>query len=80
MGFDQVETYRDNVFAPYALNVALYERANPGALIMHCMPMIRDKEISSRLAEHECSALFRQSENRMHAQKALLIGLIGREA
>lgn len=78
MGFEQEETDRDQVFAPYALNEDLYAHASPGALIMHCMPMIRDKEIASALVEHECSALFRQSENRMHAQKALLIGLMGR--
>ncbi|MES2962812.1 MAG: ornithine carbamoyltransferase, partial [Bdellovibrionota bacterium] len=56
----------------------LYSHAAPGALIMHCMPMIRDKEIAASLVDHECSALFRQSENRMHAQKALLSTLMGR--
>lgn len=78
MGFEQEETDRDKVFADYALNEELYQHATPGALIMHCMPMIRDKEIASSLVEHECSALFRQSENRMHAQKALLVGLMGK--
>lgn len=78
MGFEQEETDRDKVFADYALDESLYAHATPGALIMHCMPMIRDKEISSGLVEHECSALFRQSENRMHAQKALMVGLMGR--
>lgn len=78
MGFEQEETDRDKAFAAYALNEELYGKAEPGALIMHCMPMIRDKEIASSLVEHECSALFRQSENRMHAQKALLVGLMGR--
>jgi len=77
MGFEQEETDRDKAFADYALNEELYAHAAPGALIMHCMPMIRDKEISSKLVEHEASALFRQSENRLHAQKALLIGLLG---
>lgn len=77
MGFEQEETDRDKAFADYALNEELYAHATPGALIMHCMPMIRDKEISAKLVEHECSALFRQSENRMHAQKALLVGLMG---
>ena len=78
MGFEQEETDRDKAFADYALNEELYGHAMPGALIMHCMPMIRDKEIASSLIDHESSALFRQSENRMHAQKALLIGLLGR--
>jgi ornithine carbamoyltransferase len=78
MGFEQEETDRDKVFADYALTEELYARASPGALIMHCMPMIRDKEIASALIDHECSALFRQSENRMHAQKALLLALTAR--
>jgi ornithine carbamoyltransferase len=78
MGFEQEETDRDRVFADYALTEELYGHAAKGSLIMHCMPMIRDKEIASSLVEHECSALFRQSENRMHAQKALMIGLLGK--
>jgi ornithine carbamoyltransferase len=78
MGFEQEETDRDVVFKPYSLTEELYGHAAPGALIMHCMPMIRDKEIASSLVEHERSALFRQSENRMHAQKALLVGLMGK--
>lgn len=78
MGFEQEETDRDKAFGAYMLNESLYGHAAPGALIMHCMPMIRDKEIAASLVDHECSALFRQSENRMHAQKALLIGLLGK--
>jgi ornithine carbamoyltransferase len=78
MGFEQEETDRDQAFGKYVLNEALYARAAQGALIMHCMPMIRDKEIAASLVDHPSSALFRQSENRMHAQKALLIGLLGK--
>jgi ornithine carbamoyltransferase len=78
MGFEDEAAERDKAFAKYALTETLYSHAAPGALIMHCMPMIRDKEIASSLVDHECSALFRQSENRMHAQKALLSTLLGR--
>lgn len=78
MGFEQEETDRDKVFQPYQLNEALYEFADPKAAIMHCMPMIRDKEITATLVEHENSVLFQQAENRMHAQKALLVGLLGK--
>lgn len=78
MGFEGEAEERDKAFANYALTEALYAHAAPGALIMHCMPMIRDKEIAASLVDHECSALFRQSENRMHAQKALLSTLLGR--
>lgn len=78
MGFEQEETDRDKAFAAYALDENLYSLAAKGALIMHCMPLIRDKEIAASLIDHECSALFRQSENRMHAQKALLLALLGK--
>lgn len=77
MGFEQEETDRDKVFQPYQLNEELYSLADPKALIMHCMPMIKEKEITASLVEHENSVLFQQAENRMHAQKALLVGLLG---
>jgi ornithine carbamoyltransferase len=78
MGFEQEETDRDKIFAPYQLNEKLYSHAASGAILMHCMPMIRGKEITDGMADHSRSALFKQSENRLHAQKALLIGLMGR--
>lgn len=78
MGFEQEETDRDKVFWPYQLNEELYSHADPKAAIMHCMPMIKDKEITAGLVEHENSVLFQQAENRMHAQKALLVGLLGK--
>lgn len=78
MGFEQEETDRDKVFQPYQLNEELYSHADPKAVIMHCMPMIKDKEITTALVEHENSVLFQQAENRMHAQKALLVGLLGK--
>lgn len=78
MGFEQEETDRDKVFQAYQLNKELYSHADPKAAIMHCMPMIKEKEITAALVEHENSVLFQQAENRMHAQKALLIGLLGK--
>lgn len=78
MGFEQEETDRDKAFQDYQLNEELYRHADPKAAIMHCMPMIKDKEITAAMIEHENSVLFQQAENRMHAQKALLVGLIGR--
>ena len=73
MGFEQEETDRDKIFAPYQLNQSLYEASGQNPLIMHCMPMIRGKEITAAMVDHEKSVLFQQSENRLHAQKALLM-------
>lgn len=76
MGFEAEEADREKAFEGYQLNEELYALAAPNAIVMHCLPMVRGKEISDAMADHENSALFRQSENRLHAQKALLIGLL----
>lgn len=76
MGFESEEADREKAFEGYQLNEELYSYAAPNAIMMHCMPMVRGKEISEGAADHPNSALFRQSENRLHAQKALLIGLL----
>jgi ornithine carbamoyltransferase len=88
MGFEpdseEQETVREQVFAPYQLSQDLINRANEGApteellfrngpKVMHCMPLIRGKEITHDLVEGANSLLFQQAENRLHAQKALLI-------
>jgi ornithine carbamoyltransferase len=80
MGFEQEETDRDKIFTPYQVNEKLYAQAAKDAIIMHCMPMIRGKEVVDSLVDGPMSALFRQSENRLHAQKALLLALLGNSA
>lgn len=76
MGFEKEEAEREEAFRGYQVNQALYATAAPGAVIMHCLPMVRGKEITDEMAEHENSVLFRQSENRLHVQKALLLSLL----
>ncbi len=66
---------RINAFSDYKLNSELYYLAADNAAIMHCMPIHENQEITREMVEHKNSILFRQSENRLHAQKALLIGL-----
>lgn len=78
MGFESEGDSREKAFQAYQLNEKLYSLAAPNALIMHCMPMVRGKEISEGMAEHPCAVLYRQSENRLHAQKALLLGLMSK--
>lgn len=62
-------------FSSYQLNAKLLSLANPDALIMHCMPIVIDQEITREMVEHKNSVLFQQSENRLHAQKALMMGM-----
>jgi ornithine carbamoyltransferase len=77
MGFERESDSRKEAFRDFQLNESLYGRAAPDALIMHCMPMVRGQEISEGLSRHPNAAFYKQSENRLHVQKALLIGLLG---
>lgn len=76
MGQEDEELEREKVFKGYQVNEALYSIAKPTAIVMHCMPMVRGKEISETMADHPNSVIYRQAENRLHAQKALLLGLM----
>jgi len=76
MGFETKSEDAERAFDGYQVNEALYALAAPNAAIMHCLPMNRGKEITDAMADHPCSVLFRQSENRLHIQKALLLGLL----
>lgn len=78
MGFEAEERQREEAFKGFQVNKELYSHAASEALVMHCLPMVRGKEITDEMAEHPHSAIFRQSENRLHAQKALLLHLLGK--
>lgn len=79
MGFETNDVEKDQArqqaFAGYQVNATLYALAKPTALIMHCMPVVIDQEITREMMEHRNSVLFQQSENRLHAQKALMMGM-----
>lgn len=76
MGFEHEEPARETAFAGFQLNEALLAKADPKAIVMHCMPMVRGKEISTTLPDHPSSVIFQQSENRLHVQKAILMKLL----
>jgi len=76
MGFEQEEQVREAAFAGFQVNEALLSKADPQAVVMHCMPMVRGKEISTTLPDHPQSIIFQQSENRLHVQKAILMKLL----
>lgn len=77
MGFEEENAIRLEAFQGYQLNSKLYSLANPAAIILHCMPMVRDQEITVEMINHKNSAIYQQAENRLHAQKALLLALLG---
>lgn len=68
---------RAKIFPPFQLNMHLLHAARPDALVMHCLPAHRGEEITDEVADCEQSVLFDQAENRMHAQKAILVDLLG---
>jgi ornithine carbamoyltransferase len=59
------------------INAELVHRAKPGALVMHCLPAYRGKEIDETTFEANAQTIFDQAENRLHAQKAILSWLVG---
>lgn len=72
MGREAEKEERIRVFAPYQVNEKLLALAEPGALVMHCLPAYRDQEISSGVLDGPQSVIYDQAENRLHVQKAIL--------
>ena len=72
MGKEDEAAYRAAQFARYQIDAALVARAKPGALVMHCLPAYRGKEITEEVLEAHADTIFTQAENRLHAQKAIL--------
>jgi ornithine carbamoyltransferase len=62
-------------FTPYQINERLLKVARPNALVMHCLPAYRGKEITEAVFEAHADTIFDQAENRLHAQKAIVAAL-----
>ena len=77
MGQEAEMEKRLRVFPPYQVNARLVAQAKPDVIVMHCLPAHRGQEITDEVADGPHSVLFDQAENRMHAQKAILVRLLG---
>jgi ornithine carbamoyltransferase len=77
MGFEHESTKRAPIFRPFQVNEALMQKATPHAVFMHCLPARRNAEVTDAVLDGPQSIVFDQAENRMHAQKALLLLLLG---
>ena len=75
MGKEEEAKERIEILRPWQINAALLAHAKPGALIMHCLPAYRGKEITEEVMEANADLIFDQAENRLHAQKAILVSL-----
>src|SRR5664279_1944523 len=76
MGQEQEAVERKRAFRSYQVNDALFAMARPDAVFMHCLPAKRDEEVTDSIMEHPRSVIFDQAENRLHAQKALLLMML----
>ena len=76
MGQEVEYAERKKTFKRYQVNETMMALAKPGALFMHCLPAHRGEEVSDEVIESPISVVFDQAENRLHAQKALLIAML----
>lgn len=76
MGKEAESAYRIAQLEGYQINDALLRKAAPGALVMHCLPAYRGKEITDEVFEAHADTIFTQAENRLHAQKAVMSLLV----
>lgn len=77
MGQEDLADSRIPIFQPYQINQDLLNLADPEAIVLHCLPAHRGEEITDAVMEGPQSRLWDQAENRMHAQKALMVALLG---
>ena len=72
MGKEEESASRIELMRPYQVNAGLLVLADPGAVVMHCLPAYREKEITDEVLEAHADTIFQEAENRLHAQKAVL--------
>ncbi|MFW9332911.1 ornithine carbamoyltransferase [Paenibacillus polymyxa] len=77
MGFEEEQKERELAFADFQVNEELVKLAKPDYLFLHCLPAHRGEEVSAGVIDGPNSVIFDEAENRLHAQKALLVALIG---
>lgn len=75
MGREAEAAGRLEVLAPFQINAKLVNLAKKGAIVQHCLPAYCGKEITEEVFEARADEIFQQAENRLHAQKAILIAL-----
>ncbi len=77
MGSEHEATKRAPIFKPYQVNEALMAQAETDAVFMHCLPAHRNAEVTDVVLDGPQSIVFDQAENRLHAQKAIILMLLG---
>ncbi|MBO5852798.1 MAG: ornithine carbamoyltransferase [Clostridia bacterium] len=76
MGQEEEKAEREKVFTGYQINDAVMAVAAEGAMVQHCLPAHREEEITAKVFEEHAEEIFAEAENRLHAQKAVLVKLM----
>jgi len=77
MGMEEEAAEREKVFRPFQVNAALMSHAKPDAIFEHCLPAHRGYEVTDEVIDSPQSVVFDEAENRLHAQKAVMVLLAG---
>lgn len=77
MGQESERIERQTIFKDYQINDDVMAVAKPDAMVLHCLPAHREEEITEKVFEEHADEIFDQAENRLHAQKAVLVKLMG---
>lgn len=77
MGQEDEKEIRKKAFQGYQINDELLAAAKPGCMVQHCLPAYREQEITTKVFEEHADEIFEEAENRLHAQKAVLVTLMG---
>ncbi len=76
MGQEDESQARAKIFKDYQINSELMKVANDGAMVLHCLPAHRGEEITAEIIEQHADEIFEEAENRLHAQKAVMVKLM----
>ena len=76
MGQEEESQERAKIFKDYQINSELMQVANDGAMVLHCLPAHRGEEITAEIIEQHADEIFEEAENRLHAQKAVMVKLM----
>lgn len=77
MGLEEEKAEREKIFKNYQINDEVMAAAKPDAMVLHCLPAHREEEITAKVFEAHSNEIFDEAENRLHAQKAVLVKLLG---
>ena len=77
MGQEDEKAEREKIFKNYQINDAVMAAAKKDAMVLHCLPAHRGEEITAEVFEAHADEIFDEAENRLHAQKAVLVKLLG---